>query len=156
MGVHTRVGTHAWRPVLITMLFVHLIFIVRLPSLCSSHPTLPPALLFVAVVTEQPWLQHTKRSPSPRPSAFWRAHLKSGACTPSSGNKKDFTCTAKTAIQVTKLLTILYLLITFRNKETSRDEFIFYSKRLMRLLIERALSFLPSQVLKTVNLFIIL
>ncbi|KAF3860584.1 hypothetical protein F7725_000839 [Dissostichus mawsoni] len=37
-----------------------------------------------------------------------------------------------------------------RNKETSRDEFIFYSKRLMRLLIERALSFLPSQV---INLF---
>uniref|UniRef100_A0A673K0Y5 Uridine-cytidine kinase n=1 Tax=Sinocyclocheilus rhinocerous TaxID=307959 RepID=A0A673K0Y5_9TELE len=33
-----------------------------------------------------------------------------------------------------------------RNKETSRDEFIFYSKRLMRLLIERALSFLPSQL----------
>ncbi|XP_034761858.1 uridine-cytidine kinase-like 1 isoform X1 [Acipenser ruthenus] len=32
-----------------------------------------------------------------------------------------------------------------RNKETSRDEFIFYSKRLMRLLIEHALSFLPSQ-----------
>uniref|UniRef100_A0A671NTQ2 uridine/cytidine kinase n=1 Tax=Sinocyclocheilus anshuiensis TaxID=1608454 RepID=A0A671NTQ2_9TELE len=30
-----------------------------------------------------------------------------------------------------------------RNKETSRDEFIFYSKRLMRLLIEDALSFLP-------------
>ncbi|XP_061760346.1 uridine-cytidine kinase-like 1 isoform X2 [Nerophis ophidion] len=33
-----------------------------------------------------------------------------------------------------------------RNRETSRDEFIFYSKRLMRLLIERALSFLPSQL----------
>ncbi|XP_008311766.1 uridine-cytidine kinase-like 1 [Cynoglossus semilaevis] len=30
-----------------------------------------------------------------------------------------------------------------RNKETNRDEFIFYSKRLMRLLIEQALSFLP-------------
>ncbi|XP_076340945.1 uridine-cytidine kinase-like 1 isoform X2 [Tachypleus tridentatus] len=30
-----------------------------------------------------------------------------------------------------------------RNKETSRDEFIFYSKRLMRLLIEYALSLLP-------------
>ncbi|XP_078069093.1 uridine-cytidine kinase-like 1 isoform X1 [Mustelus asterias] len=30
-----------------------------------------------------------------------------------------------------------------RNKDTSRDEFIFYSKRLMRLLIEHALSFLP-------------
>ncbi|XP_022258382.1 uridine-cytidine kinase-like 1 [Limulus polyphemus] len=32
-----------------------------------------------------------------------------------------------------------------RNKETSRDEFIFYSKRLMRLLIEYALSILPYQ-----------
>ncbi|NXW51793.1 UCKL1 protein, partial [Nyctiprogne leucopyga] len=30
-----------------------------------------------------------------------------------------------------------------RNKDTTRDEFIFYSKRLMRLLIEHALSFLP-------------
>ncbi|XP_064617235.1 uridine-cytidine kinase-like 1 [Liolophura sinensis] len=30
-----------------------------------------------------------------------------------------------------------------RNKDTSRDEFVFYSKRLMRLLIERALSMLP-------------
>ncbi|XP_077186188.1 uridine-cytidine kinase-like 1 isoform X2 [Paroedura picta] len=35
-----------------------------------------------------------------------------------------------------------------RNKDTTRDEFIFYSKRLMRLLIEHALSFLP---LKTVT-----
>uniref|UniRef100_G3QI51 Uridine-cytidine kinase n=1 Tax=Gorilla gorilla gorilla TaxID=9595 RepID=G3QI51_GORGO len=33
-----------------------------------------------------------------------------------------------------------------RDKETSRDEFIFYSKRLMRLLIEHALSFLPFQL----------
>ncbi|KAK7135908.1 hypothetical protein R3I94_014545 [Phoxinus phoxinus] len=33
-----------------------------------------------------------------------------------------------------------------RNKDTSRDEFIFYSKRLMRLLIEHALSFLPSKI----------
>uniref|UniRef100_A0A8C2XBA8 uridine/cytidine kinase n=1 Tax=Cyclopterus lumpus TaxID=8103 RepID=A0A8C2XBA8_CYCLU len=32
-----------------------------------------------------------------------------------------------------------------RNKGTSRDEFIFYSKRLMRLLIEHTLTFLPSQ-----------
>ncbi|CAL8316012.1 unnamed protein product [Lota lota] len=30
-----------------------------------------------------------------------------------------------------------------RNRETNRNEFIFYSKRLMRLLIEHALSFLP-------------
>ncbi|KAJ0026546.1 hypothetical protein NQD34_017546 [Periophthalmus magnuspinnatus] len=33
-----------------------------------------------------------------------------------------------------------------RNRETSRDEFIFYSKRLMRLLIEHALSFLPLKI----------
>ncbi|KAJ4921807.1 hypothetical protein JOQ06_022562, partial [Pogonophryne albipinna] len=33
-----------------------------------------------------------------------------------------------------------------RNKETSRGEFIFYSKRLMWLLIEHALTFLPAQV----------
>ncbi|TEA37774.1 hypothetical protein DBR06_SOUSAS9210111, partial [Sousa chinensis] len=33
-----------------------------------------------------------------------------------------------------------------RDRETSRDEFIFYSKRLMRLLIEHALSFLPFQL----------
>uniref|UniRef100_A0A8C7MXN7 uridine/cytidine kinase n=1 Tax=Oncorhynchus kisutch TaxID=8019 RepID=A0A8C7MXN7_ONCKI len=32
-----------------------------------------------------------------------------------------------------------------RNQETSRDEFVFYPKRLMRLLIEHALTFLPSQ-----------
>uniref|UniRef100_A0A672I7S9 Uridine-cytidine kinase n=1 Tax=Salarias fasciatus TaxID=181472 RepID=A0A672I7S9_SALFA len=32
-----------------------------------------------------------------------------------------------------------------RNRETSRDEFIFYSNRLMRLLVEHALSFLPLQ-----------
>ncbi|GAB6028936.1 Uridine-cytidine kinase-like 1 [Chamberlinius hualienensis] len=32
-----------------------------------------------------------------------------------------------------------------RNRETSRDEFIFYSKRLMRLLLEYALSLLPFQ-----------
>lgn len=33
-----------------------------------------------------------------------------------------------------------------RNKDTSRDEFIFYSKRLIRLLIEYALSLLPHKV----------
>lgn len=36
--------------------------------------------------------------------------------------------------------------ISPRNKDTTRDEFIFYSKRLMRLLIEHALSFLPLKV----------
>lgn len=39
-----------------------------------------------------------------------------------------------------------FFCLFFRNKDTSRDEFIFYSKRLMRLLIEHALSFLPSKV----------
>lgn len=35
-----------------------------------------------------------------------------------------------------------------RNKETYRDEFIFYSKRLIRLVIEYALSLLPFEVSK--------
>ena len=34
----------------------------------------------------------------------------------------------------------------FRNEEASRDDFIFYSKRLMRILIEHALSLLPFKV----------
>ncbi|KAM9445630.1 uridine-cytidine kinase-like 1 isoform 6-T6 [Clarias gariepinus] len=49
-------------------------------------------------------------------------------------------CVLESTPQVRGMHTII------RNKETSRDEFIFYSKRLMRLLIERALAFLPSQV----------
>lgn len=65
-------------------------------SLCPSFfpfflallPSATPALIFVAVVTGQPWLLHTRPNPSPRPSAFWRAHPKSGACTPSSETKK--------------------------------------------------------------------
>ncbi|CAF1654204.1 unnamed protein product, partial [Adineta ricciae] len=36
-----------------------------------------------------------------------------------------------------------YLHTIIRNKDTDRDEFIFYSKRLMRILIEYALSLLP-------------
>ncbi|XP_077109092.1 uridine-cytidine kinase-like 1 isoform X6 [Ranitomeya variabilis] len=46
-------------------------------------------------------------------------------------------CVLKETPQVSVMHTII------RNKETSRDEFIFYSRRLMRLLIEHALSFLP-------------
>ncbi|CAF4240197.1 unnamed protein product [Rotaria socialis] len=38
---------------------------------------------------------------------------------------------------------IKYLHTIIRNKDTDRDEFIFYSKRLMRILIEYALSLLP-------------
>ena len=33
-----------------------------------------------------------------------------------------------------------------RNKDTPRDEFVFYSQRLMRLVIEYALSLLPFKV----------
>lgn len=44
------------------------------------------------------------------------------------------------------MLTAQLCVNTFRNKETSRDEFIFYSKRLIRLLIEYALSLLPFRV----------
>uniref|UniRef100_A0A671KCC6 uridine/cytidine kinase n=1 Tax=Sinocyclocheilus anshuiensis TaxID=1608454 RepID=A0A671KCC6_9TELE len=40
---------------------------------------------------------------------------------------------------------VLGLHTIIRNKDTSCDEFIFYSKRLMRLLIEHALYFLPSK-----------
>ncbi|CAF4163442.1 unnamed protein product, partial [Rotaria magnacalcarata] len=38
---------------------------------------------------------------------------------------------------------IKYLHTIIRNRDTDRDEFIFYSKRLMRILIEYALSLLP-------------
>lgn len=44
------------------------------------------------------------------------------------------------------ILVLHCICLPSRNKETSRDEFIFYSKRLMRLLIEHALSLLPFQV----------
>lgn len=37
-----------------------------------------------------------------------------------------------------------------RNKDTPRDEFIFYSKRLIRLVIEYALSLLPFKVIVSV------
>ena len=38
-----------------------------------------------------------------------------------------------------------------RNKDTPRDEFIFYSKRLIRLVIEHALALLPFRVSLEVN-----
>jgi len=42
---------------------------------------------------------------------------------------------------------IITFCVCFSNRDTTRDEFIFYSKRLMRLLIEFALSMLPFKVL---------
>jgi uridine kinase len=42
---------------------------------------------------------------------------------------------------------IKFMHTVIRNKETTRDEFIFYSNRLMRLLIEYALSLLPFEVI---------
>jgi uridine kinase len=47
-------------------------------------------------------------------------------------------------LEETPQIKMLHTII--RNKETSRDEFIFYSNRLMRLLIEYALSLLPFDV----------
>lgn len=43
-----------------------------------------------------------------------------------------------------------------RNKDTPRDEFIFYSKRLIRLVIEYALSLLPFKVLWRCLIFLFL
>ncbi|XP_029771702.1 uridine-cytidine kinase-like 1 isoform X3 [Suricata suricatta] len=67
------------------------------------------------------WPRRTSATLCPRRSVSSRARHRCEACTPSSA------------------------LPARRDKETSRDEFIFYSKRLMRLLIEHALSFLPFQ-----------
>ena len=44
----------------------------------------------------------------------------------------------------TKQIRFIHTII--RSRDTSRDEFIFYSNRLMRLLIEFALSLLPFEV----------
>lgn len=57
-------------------------------------PRITSAVLLVAVVTGQPWPQHTRHSPSPRPSAFSRARPRSGACTPSSGKGGEATAAA--------------------------------------------------------------
>ena len=43
---------------------------------------------------------------------------------------------------------IKFMHTVIRNRETPRDDFIFYSNRLMRLLIEYALSLLPFEVKK--------
>ena len=39
-----------------------------------------------------------------------------------------------------------FMQTVIRNKSTPRDEFIFYSNRLMRILFEHALSLLPFEV----------
>ncbi|CAF1052427.1 unnamed protein product [Rotaria sordida] len=58
----------------------------------------------------------------------------------------DFMCSLsmpETFYLVEQTAQIKYLHTIIRNKDTDRDEFIFYSKRLMRILIEYALSLLP-------------
>ena len=42
--------------------------------------------------------------------------------------------------------------ISCRNRETKRDDFVFYTNRLACLVIEYALSFLPFQVLSAILL----
>ena len=95
------------------------------------------------------WPRLSRRSLCLRRSACWRARRRSEACTPSSGEPSPpaASCPCNSSI-------ILYSLYR-RNQETTRDEFIFYSKRLMRLLIEHSLTFLPSQVLLNVYLVVI-
>lgn len=69
------------------------------------------------------------------------AKLRSQLAKATNGHKKpEQLKLLSTTPQIIGMHTII------RNKETSRDEFIFYSKRLMRLLIEYALSFLPYKV----------
>ncbi|XP_065185040.1 uridine-cytidine kinase-like 1 [Sycon ciliatum] len=63
-----------------------------------------------------------------------RSKLRSTQC----GEKlPDSVCVLESTNQVRGLHTII------RNQATRRDEFIFYSKRLMRLLLEKVLTFLP-------------
>jgi uridine kinase len=49
----------------------------------------------------------------------------------------------KSLLKLDETNQIRFMLTIIRNRETSRDEFIFYANRLMRLLIEYALSLLP-------------
>jgi uracil phosphoribosyltransferase len=51
-----------------------------------------------------------------------------------------------TVVPITPQLIALHTII--RDKETSRDDFIFYSNRIIRLLIEEALSLLPFDVIE--------
>lgn len=95
--------------------------------------------LFIFLTADQLWLQLTRASRYPEPSACWRPAPRSAACTPSSGQDRHHQTALWGCWRRWDLL-------LRRNKETNRDEFIFYSKRLMRLLIEHALSFLPLEV----------
>lgn len=100
--------------------------------------------------TDRLWPQLTRGSRYPKPSAWWRARRRSAACTPSSGQNANTHTLTVEVLSVSWRCFSSSLLLTSacpcRNKETNRDEFIFYSKRLMRLLIEHALSFLPLKV----------
>lgn len=89
-----------------------------------------------------PWLQHIRVSRYPAPWAWWKAHHRFGECTPSSGKPSSSSHACSGVYPSVSSISLSFR----RNKETNRDEFIFYSKRLMRLLIEHALSFLPLKV----------
>lgn len=162
---------------LIALVFIHVAF--KSLSICfiyfyflflplflfyRSHPLPPPRCYLL------PWLQGSPGFGTPGPTPPPNPQ-RSGEHPPSQGHAhhhqvKDFIFIylffLPTMKWTYKKLQIWHknkiyfsLSILCRNKETSRDEFIFYSKRLMRLLIERALSFLPSQVPNTpINEFI--
>ncbi|KAG8513264.1 LOW QUALITY PROTEIN: Zinc finger protein 512B, partial [Galemys pyrenaicus] len=90
---------------------------------------------------------HSQLEEYPSVGAGWEEPPECWACVPRAALASAHQChplpqtlsVLKSTPQVRGMHTII------RDRETSRDEFIFYSKRLMRLLIEHALSFLPFQ-----------
>lgn len=81
-------------------------------------------------------------------SVFWNPFICSGCHSEflTCLNQANDSLACVTLFFASVMYSSSIFLFVFRNKDTSRDEFIFYSKRLMRLLIEHALSFLPSEV----------
>lgn len=136
-------------------------------SHCVVHKEISMfSVFFCLFLADRLWRRPIRVSLYPKPWAWWRARLRSAACTPSSGQsapphllqeipasvwpnslflQPDFMPGAGKRSGVLTAGRTLPVCVC-RNKETNRDEFIFYSKRLMRLLIEHALSFLPLKV----------
>lgn len=75
--------------------------------------------------------------------------IKSDAHITSKDDTHSWFCIRYPAIANPDLMTfiqIIYSFCSFRNTSTPRNEFIFYSKRLMRMLFEFAMSLLPFKV----------
>lgn len=118
------------------------------PPACSGRVGLwgkcPPRAPNRFVSSGLLWPRRTSATPCPGRLVSSRARHKCGACTPSSGEPSSPP--SGQGGRASRPSLTWGMTATRRDRETSRDEFIFYSKRLMRLLIEHALSFLPFQV----------